>query len=133
MTQIPDAYRALLDRPVFVSLATVQPDGTIQVTPVWADYVDGHIRINTAVGRQKHKNLVERPRVTVMAFDPENPYRYLEVRGRVVRMVEEGADDVIDKLAKDYLGVDSYPARTPEETRINILIEPLRVSAVTIR
>lgn len=129
VTTIPDSYRDLLDRPIIVSLATVQPDGQPQVTPVWADYVDGHVRVNTAAGRQKHRNMLERPQVTVLSVDPENVQRFIEIRGRVAEATEEGADAVIDKLAHDYLGVDSYPYRTPAETRVTFLIEPVHVVA----
>ncbi len=129
MTTVPESYRDLLDRPILISLATVQPDGQPQVTPVWADYVDGHVRINTAAGRQKHTNLIERPQVTVLVVDPDNGQRYIEIRGRVAEATEEGADEVIDALAKQYLGVDSYPFRNPAETRVTFLIEPVHVSA----
>lgn len=127
MTSVPDSHRDLLDRPIVISLATVQPDGQPQVTPVWADYVDGHVRINTAAGRQKYMNLTERPRATVLVVDPDNGQRYIEIRGRVASFTEEGADDDIDSLAKSYLGVDSYPFRNPAETRVTFLIEPEHV------
>lgn len=128
MATVPDSHRDLLDRPILISLATVQPDGQPQVTPVWADYVDGRVRVNTAAGRQKHTNLLERPQATVMVVDPDNGQRYIEIRGRVAEASEEGADDVIDALAKQYLGVDTYPFRNPAETRVTFLIEPVHVS-----
>ncbi len=127
MIPIPDAYQDLFDRPIIVSLATVQPDGQPQVTPVWADYVDGHVRINTAAGRQKHTNLIERPQATILSVDPDNGQRYVEVRGRVAEVREETGVAVIDKLAHDYMGVEVYPLHTPEETRVTFLIEPVRV------
>lgn len=128
MATVPDSHRDLLDRPILISLATVQPDGQPQVTPVWADYVDGRVRVNTAAGRQKHTNLLERPQATVMVIDPDNGQRYIEIRGRVAAATEEGADEVIDALAKQYLGVDTYPYRNPAETRVTFLIEPVHVS-----
>lgn len=127
MIRIPEHYQDLFDRPIIVSLATVQPDGQPQVTPVWADYVDGHVRVNTAAGRQKHRNLIERPQATILVVDPDNVQRFVEVRGRVADVSEETGDAVIDKLAHDYLGVDVYPWHTPEETRVTFLIEPVRV------
>lgn len=127
MSRIPEDYQDLFDRPIIVSLATVQPDGQPQVTPVWADYVDNYVRINTAVGRQKYQNLIERPQATILVVDPENGQRYVEVRGRVADVSEETGDAVIDKLAHTYLGVDVYPWHTPEETRVTFLIEPVRV------
>jgi len=127
VTSIPESHADLLVRPVLVSLATVQPDGQPQVTPVWADTENNHIRVNTAAGRQKWKNLVERPQVTILAVDPEDPYRWMEIRGKVTSHTEDGADSVIDQLAKKYLGVDTYPGHNPEETRVTFLIEPTRV------
>ena len=127
MSGIPEKYQDLLVRPVLVSLATIMPDGSPQVTPVWADYDGTHIRINTAAGRQKHKNMAERPQVTVMALDPENSSRYVEVRGAVVRISEEGGDAHIDTLAKKYLGVDVYPWRNPADTRLICYVEAQNV------
>ncbi len=129
MAEIPDNYKDLLERPILFILATVQPDSQPQVTPVWGDHVDGNLRINTAMGRQKWKNLSERPQATVLVIDPDNPMRYMEIRGKVVNETTEGADGVIDKLAKDYLGVDVYPYHTPDETRVTFLIEPVKVIA----
>ncbi len=129
MATIPEEYRDLLRAPVCVSLATVLPSGQPQVTPVWCDLEDGYIRVNTANGRQKYKDMIARPQVTVMGLDPANPYRYIEVRGRLARTSEEGADEHIDKLAKDYLGVDSYPYHNPAETRVICYIEPSKVHA----
>lgn len=127
MVEIPDNVRDLLGAPVVVSLATTLPDGQPQVTPVWCDVEGGRIRVNTAKGRQKHKDMVARPRVTVMGLDPNNPFRYVEVRGEVTEISEDGADAHIDKLAHDYLGVDTYPNHTPAETRVICYIEPRRV------
>lgn len=129
MATIPEGYRDLLDGPVTVSLATILPDGQPQVTPVWADFDGTYIRVNTAEGRQKHKDMVARPQVTVMAIDPANPYRYLEVRGTVARITDEGAAEHIDALAKQYLGVDRYPYHNPAETRVICYIEPKKVHA----
>ena len=129
MAGIPEKYQDLLVRPVLVSLATIMPDGSPQVTPVWADYDGTYIRINTAAGRQKHKNMAERPQVTVMALDPENSSRYMEVRGTVVRISEEGGDAHIDTLAKKYLGVETYPWRNPADTRVICYVEAQKVLA----
>lgn len=130
MATVPTQYRDLLDeRPVLVSLATVQPDGQPQVTPVWLDMEGDRLRVNTAKGRQKHLNMDERKMVTVLAVDPDNPFRYIEVRGRVTEIREEGGDAHIDALATKYLGVDVYPGHTPDETRIICYVEPTRVYA----
>jgi PPOX class probable F420-dependent enzyme len=129
MAKIPNEYRDLLDRPILVSLATVQPDGQPQVHPVWADFDGTYVRLNTAAGRRKHLNMKERPQVTVLAIDPDNPFRWIEVRGTVAKVSEDGADDHIDKLAKDYLGVDVYPGHRTDETRIICYVDPTRVIA----
>lgn len=124
MAQIPDAYKDLFDRPILITLATVQPDGQPQVTPVWGDYVDGHVRINTAAGRQKDRNLRERPQATVLVVDPDNGQRYIEVRGKVVEVIDD-EPSLINKLSHDYDGRD-FPI--PDgQVRVTFLIEPVKV------
>ena len=86
--------------------------------------------VNTARGRQKDKNMRRDPRVAMAIIDPENPYRYLEIRGRVAEITEEGADAHIDKMAKKYLGADKYPYRQPSETRVIFKIQPERVNTM---
>ncbi len=124
---IPDKYRDLFHKRAFASLGTLMPDGSPQVTPVWVDIDNGHLLFNSARGRQKDKNVRRDPRVTLTLIDPENPYRYLEVRGRVVEVTEKGAAQHIDKLAKKYLGVDKYPYAQPGEVRVLYRIEPQHV------
>lgn len=128
MVTIPQSAQNLLDRPVLYNLATVNANGSIQVNPVWGEVHEGYIRMNTAVGRQKHKNLVHRgEHVTVMVQDPDDTQRYVEIRGNVAKLTEENGDAVIDRLAKKYLGVDVYPFHQPDETRVTIMIEPAKV------
>lgn len=129
MAAIPAQYRDLFARPILLSLATIMPDGQSQVTPVWGDFDGTHIRVNTAAGRQKHKNMAERPRVTVLLLDPENAQRYLEVRGTVAAITAAGGDAHIDALAQKYLGVATYPYRNPAETRVVCAIRPEKVTA----
>lgn len=124
MIRIPDDFKDLLDRPILVALATVQPDGQPQVTPVWADQADGYVRFNTAAGRQKWKNLTERPQVTVMVVDPDNGQRYIEIRGTVAKVEDD--TDLINKLSNDYIGQD-YPYLQEGETRVTFLIEPTKI------
>ena len=127
MTKIPDSHVDLLERPILFNLATVQPDGQPQLTPVWGDYKGGVLRINTAAGRQKYKNLVARPQATILVVDPDNDQRYMEIRGRVIEQIEPD-NEVIDKLAHDYLGVDKYPYYVDGEVRVTFHIQPERVS-----
>jgi len=129
MVAIPEKYLDLLQqKKAFASLATVMPDGTPQVTPVWVDYSDGRVRVNTAKGRTKARNMTEGARVALAVIDPDNPYRYVQVRGRVARCTEQGADRHIDSLAKKYLGKDKYPYAQPGEVRVLCEIEPEAVS-----
>ena len=127
---IPEKYVDLFDKKVFAGLATLMPDGSPQVTPVWIDYDGENVVFNTAVGRQKDKNLQADGRVALSLTDPENPYRYMEVRGNVVERTTEGADDHINKMAKKYLGQDVYPFRQPGEVRVMYKIKPERVSSM---
>ncbi|MFA5786712.1 MAG: PPOX class F420-dependent oxidoreductase [Actinomycetota bacterium] len=128
MAGIPDKFADIFDKKSFAHVATLMPDGTPQVTPVWIDSLDnGDILLNTAEGRAKERNLRRDPRVVLAVQDPDNPYRYVQVRGRVKEMTTAGADAHIDKLAHKYLGVDSYPNRRPGEVRVLIRIAPERV------
>ena len=121
---IPEKYKDLFQKRAFASLGTLMPDGLPQVTPVWCDFDGEHVIFNSARGRQKDRNVRRDPRVSLAIIDPENPYRYLEIRGRVVEITEEGADESIDKLAKKYLGVDKYPYGQAGEVRVLYKIKP---------
>ncbi len=127
---IPEKYRDLFQKRAFASLATLMPNGSPQVTPVWCDFDGQHVIFNSAKGRQKDKNIRRDPRVAMAIIDPENPYRYLEVRGRVVEITEEGANDSINKLAKKYLGVDKYPYAQPGEIRVIYKVAPEHVNVM---
>jgi PPOX class probable F420-dependent enzyme len=127
---IPDKYKDLFDKKAFANLATVMPDGTPQVTPVWVDYDGNYVIVNSARGRQKDKNMGRNAAVALAILDPDNPYRYLEVRGKVAEITEEGADVHIDKMAKKYLGVDKYPYRQSGEVRVIYKIQPERSSSM---
>lgn len=125
-----DKYRDIFGKKAFVHLATVGSDGRPQVTPVWVDFDGTHIRINTARGRVKDRNLKTNPQVALSALDPDNPYRYVQIRGRVVEMTEQGADAHIDALAKKYIGQDRYPHRAPGEVRVMVKIKPESVQGM---
>ena len=117
----------LFKKPAFANLATLNPDGSPQVTPVWVDFDGTHVIVNTARGRVKDRNLQREPRVALSILDPENPYRYLGIQGRVTEMTEAGADAHIDKMAKKYLDKDTYPFRKPGEVRVIVKITPEKV------
>ena len=129
MPAIPEKFKDLLQKKAFASLGTIMPDGSPQVTPVWVDADNGHLVFNSAKGRQKDKNVRRDPRVTLTLIDPENPYRYVEIRGRVIEITENGASNHIDKLAKKYLGVDKYPYAQPGEVRVIYRVQPEKVSS----
>ena len=126
-TKIPENFLDLFQKRAFANLGTIMPDGSPQVTPVWIDLEGGRLVVNSAKGRVKDRNMRRDPRVSLAIVDPENPYRFLEVRGRVVEITEQGADTHIDKMAKKYLGQDRYPYRKAGEVRVRYLIEPQRV------
>jgi PPOX class probable F420-dependent enzyme len=133
MTAIPDQYLDLVDRKTtFAHLATIMPDGTPQVTPVWFDHAGGAIRVNSARGRVKDRNMKEGAAVALSILDPDNAYRYLQIRGRVRGVTETGADAHIDSLAKKYLGKDKYPYAKPGDVRLIYEIEPKSVSVIGV-
>jgi PPOX class probable F420-dependent enzyme len=127
---IPSDYLDLFEKPAFAHLATLMKDGSPQVTPVWIDYDGKRILFNSALGRVKDKNVRRDPRVAMSIQDPQNPYRYLQIRGRVVSITQDGADQHINKLARKYLGKPEYPYRQPGEVRVLYRVEPEKVSVM---
>jgi len=130
MTAIPEKYLDLFHKKCFAQLATLMPDGSPHVAPVWVEYDGRHILINTAKGRVKDRNMRRDPRVGLDLLDPDNPYRHLSIRGRVTGITEDGADEHIDKLTKKYIGQDHYPYRGSGEVRVIYKIEPQNVHAM---
>ena len=128
--KIPQSLREVVDNGPYAHLTTLNRDGSPQVTPVWVDYDGKHVRINSAKGRVKDKNMRRDPHVSIAIQDPANPYRYLEIRGKVVEITENGADDHINQLSKKYLGNPVYPFRQPGEVRVTYKIEPEKVSSM---
>ena len=127
MTRLPDRVLSLVDRPNFAHLATLLPDGSPHVTPMWIGTEGDLLTMNTAVGRVKYYNVRRDPRVAISLHDQSDPYARVIVRGRVVEVTEEGALTHINELSQKYLGRDfSLP---PCQTRVILRIEPLRVSA----
>ena len=124
MSNAKATYQDLLDSKQLIVMATINDDGTPQTSPVWFEFRDDHIFINSAKGRKKDRNIRARPTFSGTIVDAANPYRYVEVRGEVIDITEEGGDAHIDFLAKRYLGVDSYPYRNAQETRVIYKIKP---------
>jgi PPOX class probable F420-dependent enzyme len=128
MAKLSDKAQKLFTDPNYLFVGTVNADGSPQVTPVWTDLQNGHIRFNTAVGRVKERNLRRDPRVGLSITARDNPYDKVDIGGRVVDWIEgQAADDHIDDLAEKYLGQRPYPWRNPEEKRIIVVVEPVRV------
>ena len=128
---IPESFRDLFTKRAFGNLATLMPDGHPQVTPVWCDFDGTHVLVNSAKGRQKDRNMRRDARVAIALADPDNPYRYLEVRGRVMEITEQGASEHIDRMAKKYLGLDKYPYRQPGEVRVIYKIQPEHTTSMS--
>ena len=134
---IPESIKDLLEGPVVVTLVTVMPSGQPQATPVWCSYDESHIWVNSALGRQKDRNMRANQRVTkILAMDPKNAYRWVEVRGKVDEITEEGALDHINLLSKLYNGQPDYyagmPTRRGKETRVIYKIKPVKVNGTGV-
>jgi PPOX class probable F420-dependent enzyme len=127
--KITEKQKQFLAENPFVGVVTdLREDGSPHSTVVWVDVEDGKVSFNTARGRTKPINLERDPRASLLVVDPNDPYRWVSVSGRT-ELTEQGADAQIDKLAKKYIGQDTYPWRRPEETRVKVLIEPEKVDA----
>jgi PPOX class probable F420-dependent enzyme len=122
--RLPRQAKSIIEKKTFAHLATLMPDGSPQVTPVWVDYEGDDVVVNTAEGRAKPRNMRNDPRVALSATDPDNPYEAVIIRGRVVEMTRDGADEHIDAMAKKYLDRDRYPFRQSGEQRLKVHIRP---------
>ena len=126
MTELSPAERAFLENPFVGVVTTLQPDGSPQSTVVWVDVDDDGVSVNTAHGRVKPRNLARDPRVSLVVVDPADPYRWVKVSG-TARLVDEGADEQIDRLSKKYTSREVYSSRQPGEQRVSVLITPDRI------
>lgn len=131
MERIEGRGEELLSAKNFANVATLRSDGSVLCAPVWVDVQDGRPVLNSAEGRAWPRNLERDPRITLTVQNLENPYEYVEVRGKVAERTHDGADEHIDALAKKYLGADSYPYRQPGEQRVIIRVEPEHVHVNT--
>jgi PPOX class probable F420-dependent enzyme len=123
MAELTEGVRRLLEEPNLAHFVTLMPNGSPQVTPLWVDHDGTHVLINTAEGRQKPRNLARDPRVALSVVDRNSPYRYVQVRGRVVEITREGAFEHICKLSEKYTGSANYPRRQGEQ-RIIVKVLP---------
>jgi PPOX class probable F420-dependent enzyme len=124
----PDV-RELLEQPNYAVVSTHNDDGSIESTITWVAPENGHIAINSAIGRKWPANLQRDPRVTVLVQEKDNPYHFVEIRGKA-KATTEGADEHINQLSKKFIGEDEYPFRQPGEKRIKFVIEPQQVRLV---
>jgi len=121
VTQLTDAQREFLAQPFVGVVTDLRPDGSPHSTPVWVDVDDDGVSFNTAHGRAKPTYIAHDGRVALTVVDPEDPYRWLSVSG-MATLVDDGADEQIDRLAKKYIGKDTYPFRAPGERRVSVRI-----------
>jgi PPOX class probable F420-dependent enzyme len=129
MVAIPDVVRSKLQERSFWQFVTINADGSPAATPVWVDVDGDHVIVNTAVGRLKERNVRRDPRVALALADRDDPYMWIEIRGRVVQSLEgEVADNSIDRLSGKYLGLERYATRKPGEQRILLRIEPTAIN-----
>ncbi|MGI9050395.1 MAG: PPOX class F420-dependent oxidoreductase [Rubrobacteraceae bacterium] len=122
--EIPEGYRDLLESTALVHVATLGPDGEPQNNPVWFDWDGEHIKFSQTKTRQKYRNVERDPRIALSIVDPENPYRYLEVRGEVAKIEEDPDLAFINSMAKKYLGQDEYPFHQPGDERVVVFVGP---------
>jgi PPOX class probable F420-dependent enzyme len=128
MAAIPAEAQHLLENKDFAHIATLNEDGSPQVSAVWIGRDGDLVTFNTAEGRVKTNNLQRDGRVAISITDQENPYENLIIQGKVVELTTDGADEDIDALAKRYMDADSYPFRQPGEQRVLVKIEPEKVN-----
>lgn len=132
MKPLPPRVKELFEGKNFGHLATIMPDGSPQVTPVWVHTEGDYIVVNTEEGRAKPRNVARDPRVAISVVDHENPYRAAWIRGRVVEVRKEGAKEHIDFLSKKYTGVEPYPAHNPDRSRLIFVIEADHIGGMGI-
>ena len=129
MAELSDRVRHKIEGPNLAFLAEVMEDGSPHVSPVWIALENGFLTFNTAVGRLKDRNMRRDPRVAISIAERDDPYDKVDIRGRVVRIVEgEEAERQIDELAQKYIGRETYPWRRPGEVRVKVVVEPLVVA-----
>lgn len=128
---IPESHRDLLERPIIVAFATIMPDGQPQVTPVWCSYDGTHVIVNATADRQKHKNVLRDARVSIMAFDPDNQFRYIEIRGIVEEITAEGGGESMNELSLQYTGKPKrYGIEAPPQEELERLLYKIRATHV---
>ena len=126
--KLTDTQRAFLENPYVGTITDLRPDGSPHTTVVWVDVDGDSVSFNTAHGRAKPRHIANDGRVSMTVVDPGDPYRWLSVSGRAT-LVDDGADEQIDRLAKKYIGADAYPFRAPGERRVTVRIAVEKIDA----
>ncbi|HWC13631.1 MAG TPA: PPOX class F420-dependent oxidoreductase [Actinomycetota bacterium] len=121
---IPSELRDIFDKKAFAHVATIGPDGALHSSPVWVEFDGRHVRFSLTTDRQKYKNLKRDPRIAVSVIDPDNPYRYVEVRGRAERIDIDEGNAFINSMAKKYIDKDVYPWHRPTDQRVVVHVLP---------
>lgn len=124
MAAISKDLEDILNKRSFAHIATIGPKGEPQSNPVWVDWDGQYLKFSQTTTRQKYRNLKREPRIAVSALDPEQPYRYLEVRGKVVRVDDDSDNTFINRMAKKYMDADEYPYHQPGDHRVVLYVEP---------
>lgn len=124
MSVVPDSHSDILDKIAFAHVATIGPDGAPQNNPVWFDWDGDVLRFSQTTGRQKFKNLEREPRIALSIQDPDDPYRYLELRGTVEGVDDDASNEFIDRMAQKYINQDSYPWHKPGDHRMVVRVRP---------
>ncbi len=130
---IPESHRDIVDKPSFWHVATIGPDGRPQTSPVWiGEDEDGNLCFSSRKDRQKYKNLMTNPSVALSAIDPDDPYRYLEIRGTVARIDDNPGGSYVDQMAHKYMGLETFPGHDPENDpdRVIVRITPERTTTM---
>ncbi|HEY8445596.1 MAG TPA: PPOX class F420-dependent oxidoreductase [Thermomicrobiales bacterium] len=129
-TVIPEKHRDLLESKALAHVATIGPKGEPQVNPVWFDWDGEYVKFSLTTARQKYKNLQREGRIALSIVDPQNPGRYLEIRGVVERIEPDPEKTFIDKMAQKYLGVEKYMWHQPGDERVVVVVRPVRTTSM---
>lgn len=124
MSVIPESHTDILEKLAFANVATIGPDGAPQNNPVWFEWDGEVLRFSQTTGRQKYRNVQKDPRVAISILDPENPYRYLEIRGVVEGIDDDASNAFIDKMTQKYINQESYPWHQPGDHRMVVRVRP---------
>ncbi|GAA3726126.1 PPOX class F420-dependent oxidoreductase [Salinactinospora qingdaonensis] len=128
MSVIPQDREDILNKLIFAHVSTIGPNGEPQSNPVWVDWDGEFVKFSQTPARQKYRNIQRDSRIALSAHDPDNPYRYLEIRGRVEKIEDDTDNAFINKMAKKYIDEEVYPWASPDERRVVLFVRPEHVT-----